>query len=130
MSYGVDILMTDDLVVGPNGDLMLARGKAVVRQDVLHRLITSPGELLGHPDFGAGLRRYLQDEDAVDLAVQAAQEQIENDPRVDVDSVKVVAKSDIESMRIVATFELLEEPGEENLVLVWDKERGELRHED
>ena len=130
MSCGVDILMTDDLVVGPNGDLMLVRGSTTVVQDVLHRVLTSPGELFRHPDFGAGLKEYLQDENAVDQSVQATQAQIEDDPRVDVDSVRVIAQTDMKIIKIDISFSLLKKPGEENLVLVWNKERGELRHED
>ncbi len=129
MSYGVDILMSDDLVVGPGGDLLLARAKTTVLQDVLHRLLTMPGELWQYPGYGAGLRLYLQDGDAMEQAVQAVQDQVENDPRVDTDTVQVSAENQAETIKITTSFSLLDVPGEQNLVLVWDKETGELTNE-
>lgn len=48
-----------DLGVGAGGDLALAEGPALGRQRVLRRLLTSPGDYIWHPEYGAGLGRFV-----------------------------------------------------------------------
>ena len=44
-----------DLSVSPSGDLLSVTGTERRKQKILRRLITNPGELIFHPDYGAGL---------------------------------------------------------------------------
>ncbi len=64
-----------DLTVSAGGDLLTATGPALTRQRVLRRLLTSPGEYIWHPEYGAGFPAYVgQPEDAVQVdAVARAQ---------------------------------------------------------
>lgn len=48
-----------DLAPGPTGDLAAAAGAALGRQRVLRRLLTNPGDYVWHPDYGAGLARFI-----------------------------------------------------------------------
>lgn len=44
-----------DLAFAPDGGLLIAEGSEAGRQRVLRRLLTTPGEYIWHPDYGAGL---------------------------------------------------------------------------
>lgn len=48
-----------DLVVGPTGDLATLDVPAVTVQRLLRRLLTNPGDYIWHPDYGAGLPRFV-----------------------------------------------------------------------
>lgn len=48
-----------DLITGPTGDLALATDAQRGQQRVLRRLLTSPGDYLWHPEYGAGLARFI-----------------------------------------------------------------------
>jgi hypothetical protein len=59
-NLGVDLLLDDDgdLVVNPAGDLAITRdGRTCLLQDVRNLLDTLPGDLFGHPAYGAGVPR-------------------------------------------------------------------------
>jgi len=49
----------DDILVAAGGDLALAEGMALGRQRVLRRLLTNPGDYIWHPEYGAGLARFV-----------------------------------------------------------------------
>ncbi|CAH2603223.1 conserved protein of unknown function [Rhodovastum atsumiense] len=44
-----------DFAMAPGGDLLLASGSEAGRQRVLRRLLTTPGEYIWQPEYGAGL---------------------------------------------------------------------------
>jgi phage baseplate assembly protein W len=44
-----------DLTLAAGGDMLLATGSEAGRQRVLRRLLTTPGEYIWEPDYGAGL---------------------------------------------------------------------------
>jgi phage baseplate assembly protein W len=48
-----------DLIVGPTGDLATVTGAALGQQRVLRRLLTSPGDYIWQPDYGAGLAQFI-----------------------------------------------------------------------
>ncbi len=50
-----------DLNIGPTGDLATATGAALGQQRVLRRLLTSPGDYIWQPGYGAGLARFIGD---------------------------------------------------------------------
>jgi len=64
-----------------------------VRQSIRVILTTRPGELLLHPDFGAGLDQFLHDLDNLSLRRTIHDRIIDNlsrwEPRIDVDRVDV-----------------------------------------
>lgn len=46
--------------VTPNGDWKLVDGPKALRQRLLRRLLTNPGEWTTKPDFGIGVRQYVK----------------------------------------------------------------------
>jgi phage baseplate assembly protein W len=48
-----------DLSVGPTGDLACVSDAQLGQQRVLRRLLTSPGDYIWHPEYGAGLARFI-----------------------------------------------------------------------
>ena len=48
-----------DLTIGSTGDLAVTAGVELGRQRVLRRLLTNPSDYIWHPDFGAGLARFV-----------------------------------------------------------------------
>jgi len=53
--YDLNHYVGTDLSVSPSGDLLSVTGTDRRKQKILRRLITNPGELVFHPDYGAGL---------------------------------------------------------------------------
>ena len=69
-NLGVDLLLDadGDLVVSPAGDLAITQdGRTCLLQDVRNLLDTLPGDLFGHPAFGAGVPRLFGEEDRPDF---------------------------------------------------------------
>jgi phage baseplate assembly protein W len=58
--FGVDIHFEDDLRVTASGDYATVEGYAALRQAILIRLITAPGEYAVKPDFGCGITRWVK----------------------------------------------------------------------
>lgn len=48
-----------DLSVSPLGDVATADAITLSQQRILRRLLTNPGDNIWHPEYGAGLRRYI-----------------------------------------------------------------------
>jgi phage baseplate assembly protein W len=58
--WGVDILFDDDTQVTASGDYATVEGNAALRQAILIRLITSPGEYAIRPDYGCGVGQWVK----------------------------------------------------------------------
>jgi phage baseplate assembly protein W len=52
-------LWGEDLQVGGTGDLGVASGTILGQQRVLRRLLSNPGDYIWHPEYGAGLARFV-----------------------------------------------------------------------
>jgi phage baseplate assembly protein W len=53
------LLFGGDFAVSPSGDLAVAAGTALVRERLLRRLLTNPGDYIWDPTYGAGLGRFV-----------------------------------------------------------------------
>jgi len=53
------LIWSQDLATGNTGDLALVSGTVLGQQRVLRRLLTNPGDYVWHPDYGAGLARFV-----------------------------------------------------------------------
>jgi phage baseplate assembly protein W len=71
-----------DLGVGAGGDLALAEGPALGRQRVLRRLLTNPGDYIWHPEYGAGLGRFVGQPAAAARIRAVVRSQILREPAV------------------------------------------------
>ena len=49
----------DDLRASPTGDLQPVDSTVMGQQRILRRLLTNPGTYIWHPEYGAGLARYI-----------------------------------------------------------------------
>lgn len=66
LNLGIDLLTGDDndLVIGNDGDLALtANGIQTLLQDIAHFLVSLPGDLYGHVDYGAGVINLVGEND-------------------------------------------------------------------
>ena len=69
-NLGKDLMLdTDgDLMLSPSGDLAVTDdGRTCLLQDVRNLLDTLPGDLFGHPAYGAGVPRLFGEEDRPDF---------------------------------------------------------------
>jgi len=57
--FGVDLEMTDDLVVGADNDLMLTRGLEGLRASLARSIVTAPGEIPWRAAYGVGATEFL-----------------------------------------------------------------------
>lgn len=48
-----------DLSTSPTGDLAIVEGPPVGTERLLRRLMTNPGDYIWHPEYGAGLGRFV-----------------------------------------------------------------------
>lgn len=91
-----DIAFGSDLAISPSGDVQTATGIANIKQQLLHRLITQPGSLIHRPDYGVGVKDFLNGINSISnqraLAVRI-EEQFKRDIRVD-DVLNVAVNSD------------------------------------
>lgn len=63
-----------DLALGPRRDLLAVDGSEATKQRVLRRLLSNPGDLMFHGEYGAGLPARigeLLETEALDAAVRA-----------------------------------------------------------
>ena len=135
-NLGIDLLLdeTGDLVISTTGDLALTPdGRATLLQDVKHLLDTLPGDLFGHPNYGAGLPRLFGEEDRADhgdLVRRAIADALTYDPavapRIEPDSieVKLVAKSHPREPAFSVSFTPLGEGFTSRVNLVWGLHAG------
>jgi len=64
--FGVDIFFGSDFAVAANGDLQTLTGDNNIRSRLTRRTITEPGTLVHRPDFGVGLKRFLNSLNSLD----------------------------------------------------------------
>jgi phage baseplate assembly protein W len=53
------LLFGGDFLISPTGDLAIADESVLVRERLLRRLLTNPGDYIWQPDYGAGLGRFV-----------------------------------------------------------------------
>jgi|SRR5688572_2790124 len=86
-----------DYVVTAAGDWALVQGVEALRQSVIRRIITSPGEWATKPNYGVGARQYVKARDLPSTRSELAERtraQLLIDPRIEtVDQVIVEALS-------------------------------------
>jgi hypothetical protein len=90
MDYGTDFLLVDDdLVFTPDGDIKTVSGPACVAQDIDQELKVTPEALVWDKKAGSSLRLMLNDVDSTPAMVIAELERVAiADSRVDPATVK------------------------------------------
>lgn len=87
-----------DYVVTASGDLALATGHDALRQSLIRRLVTNPGEWPTLPSYGVGARLYVKARNTPSVRAELESKirtQFLRDPRVhSVDLVSVVGLTD------------------------------------
>jgi hypothetical protein len=92
MDYGTDfLLIDDDIVFTPEGDIEIISGPACIAQDIDQTLKLTPGRLAWDKEAGSSLFYMLNDSHSDPAAAIAELERVAiADPRVDPASVKAV----------------------------------------
>jgi hypothetical protein len=49
----------NDLSLLPNGTIQLSSGESLAQQAIIRRLLTNPGTYFWHPEYGAGIGRFV-----------------------------------------------------------------------
>lgn len=81
-----DIALIKDMQRAPDGDLQSITGLRNIRQALFRRLLVTPGTLVHRPDYGVGIKNFLNAPNSLDQQRKLAlrvKEQFERDPRVD-----------------------------------------------
>ena len=137
-NLGLDLLLDadGDMVVSPTGDLAVTMdGRTTLLQDVRDLLDTLPGDLFGHPAYGAGVGRLFGEEDRADFApmvTRAIADALTYDPsvapRIEPDSIRVVrvAGSAPRESAFDVSFVPLGEPWTCRVNLVWGRNLSQL----
>jgi len=80
-----DIALINDMQRAPDGDLQSITGLRNIKQALYRRLLATPGTLVHRPDYGVGVKNYLNSVNSLNnqrsLALRV-KEQFERDPRV------------------------------------------------
>lgn len=134
-NLGVDLLLDadGDLHLSPAGDLAITQdGRTCLMQDVRDLLDTLPGDLFGHPSYGAGVPRLFGEEDLPDferLVVRAIKDALTYSqgvgPRIEPETITVYAlpRSGREA-QFQVSFVPLGEEWTNRLNLVWGSNLG------
>ena len=134
-NLGTDLLLDDsgDLVISPTGDLAITQdGRTCLLQDVKNLLDTLPGDLFGHPAYGAGVPRLFGEEDRPDfesLVKRAISDALAYDqgvgPRIEPESIEVSAlPRNGREAQFQVSFVPLGEEWTNRMNLVWQANAG------
>ena len=83
---GKDLFFEGDYSVGQNRDYVLLSGIPALRQAIIHRLITNPGEFKTRPTYGVGVRTFVKKPKTntnIQLLKRKIEEQLLEEPRVE-----------------------------------------------
>jgi hypothetical protein len=105
MDYGTDLLLVDDdIVFTPDGDIELVSGPACIAQDIDQELKIAPGTLGWDKAAGSSMLLMLGDSQSDAAAVVAELERVAiEDERVEPSSVKATALTDGKTYRLEFT---------------------------
>lgn len=125
---GNDVLWEDDdLVLSPTGDVSTTmNGRTTLLQDVENGLNLIPGELFGHSETGAGLRRIPGQDDQNSIVIRAIDDFLRYDSmvcyRIDAESITIERLSDEEAEyegKYLVSFIPIGEDESSRMNLVW-----------
>ncbi len=84
--YGKDVAFKSDFVRSATGDLDTIDGLSNLKEALIRRVLTQPGSIIHRPDYGVGLKNYLNGLNSISTQQKLAlkiQEQVEKDERVE-----------------------------------------------
>lgn len=76
--FGVDLLFTDDLQLTAGGDYITLSGYENLKQAILNRLQTRPGEFRIRPEYGVGVGLYVKRAMTTSLLAELKQRIVSN----------------------------------------------------
>ena len=71
-----------DLAIGPGGDLQTVDGNGRVRQRILRRLLTNPGDYIWQINYGAGLAAFVGEAQPAGRVRAVVRDQLRLEPAV------------------------------------------------
>lgn len=84
--YGTDIAFKGDFVVTATGDLDKISALDNLKDAIMRRIFTSPGAIVHRPNYGVGLKNYLNGINSLSRQQSLAgkiKEQLEQDERIE-----------------------------------------------
>lgn len=120
-ALGTDAAFGLDLGASSNGDWALASGEACLLQDLAHRFATPRGSYAIDPAFGSDVFDFLNaemDELTRNALAVEVKETLEDDPRVDEATARVVVVGSVARVEVTVVIATRENPL--NLVFGWD----------
>ncbi|SMF96028.1 hypothetical protein SAMN02949497_3408 [Methylomagnum ishizawai] len=122
MTADIDHWFGQDTGTSVTGDLQPVTGVDRGRQRILRRLMTVPGTYITHPDYGAGLPRYIGAVPDVPEIRALILEQMELEAAVGQDPAPQVAIQPIQD-GVAVTLRYLDAPEQVPVVLAFDVTR-------
>lgn len=103
--------------IGGNQNILSQQvDEKLIKNDILQRILTNPGERVGRPDFGTGLRAFvfegMYDQNIEELE-RDIRESVEDDGRISVKYLGLEPNKDNQSLAIKLVVQLLENPDTE-----------------
>ncbi len=96
--YGLDLAFSNDYQVSASGDMQTISGQNNIREALIRRTVTQPGSLIHRPDYGVGIKDFLNALNSLDNQRELANRikvQWEQDPRVvEVIGVRLLIEDD------------------------------------
>lgn len=125
--YGIDIAFKSDFLAASNGDLQVIKAQENVKEALIRRTITEPGTLVHRPEYGVGLKRFVNALNSLDNKRELANRikvQWEQDERVEeVISVSIQAEDDVPEKLVISVRAELVGLGETELRVIGFNER-------
>jgi len=108
MSDSIDWAVDEngDLLIGPDGDILQAKGQKQIAQEILFRLKTSKGDYTVDPNVGANLESFIgspNTQNVRDEIVKAVEEELQRDEFIPLRKVRAL-KTDVNSVLIVVEY--------------------------
>ena len=106
VAIGVNLPLNGPAVFDPN-----YQTKDAIKNNLINYFLTNPGERLGNPSFGAGLRDFLFEQitnDNLDFLEENIQEKIKiYFPNVNLEDVELTSNQDKNEIKITITYSII-----------------------
>lgn len=125
--YGIDIAFKEDFLASASGDLQKITGVQNVKDSLVRRTITEPGTLVHRPDYGVGLKKFVNALNSIDNKRELANRiktQWEQEERVEeVLAVSIQAEDDTPEQIVISVRANLNGFGETEVRVISFQER-------
>lgn len=116
VAIGVDIPFNGNAVFTPN-----YQTKNAIKNNLINFFLTNPGERIGNPNFGGGIRSFIFNqlkEDNLDFLKEDIQSKLNNYfPNINVISIEMVSNTENNTLKILLYYDIVGTNIQDNLEL-------------